>query len=53
MTFSMSQKYPFKSKNSVGSQKWYELIGFNYNSKFQNNRIKTDGNLKITRGNTA
>ena len=50
MTFSMSQKYPFKNKNSVGSQKWYELIGFNYNSRFQNNRVKTDGDLKIRGG---
>ncbi len=50
MTFSMSQKYPFKRKNSIGSQKWYELIGFNYNSKFQNDRNKTNGNLQIRGG---
>ncbi len=46
----MSQKYPFKRKNSVGSQKWYELIGFNYNSRFQNNRNKTNGDLKVRGG---
>ncbi len=50
LSFNMSQKYPFKRKNSVGSQKWYELIGFNYNAKFQNNRNKTDGNLQIRGG---
>ncbi len=50
LTFSMSQKYPFKSKNNVGAQKWYQLIGFNYNSRFQNVRNKTDGDLKVRAG---
>ncbi len=50
LRFSMSQKYPFKRKNSVGSQKWYEMIGFNYNATFQNNRNKSNGDLKIRGG---
>jgi lipopolysaccharide assembly outer membrane protein LptD (OstA) len=50
LTFNMSQKYPFKRKNAVGDQKWYELIGFNYNSQFQNNRNKIAGDLNIRGG---
>jgi len=47
LTFNMSQKYPFKKDITSGKQSWYELIGYNYNSQFQNNRNKTEGNLRI------
>lgn len=50
LTFTMPQKYPFKRKFSSGEQKWYELIGFNYNGQFQNNRNKQEGQLKIRGG---
>ena len=50
ITFNKSQTYPFKSENSVGEQKWYELIGFNYYSQFQNNRNKVDDHLDIRGG---
>ncbi|MDP3149207.1 MAG: putative LPS assembly protein LptD [Ignavibacteria bacterium] len=49
-SFSKSQMYPFKRKKVVGEQKWYELIGLNYNNQFQNNRIKVGGQLKIRGG---
>jgi len=49
-SFSKSQMYPFKSKKNSGEQKWYELIGLNYNNQFQNRRIKKDGQLAIRGG---
>ncbi|MFA6025742.1 MAG: putative LPS assembly protein LptD, partial [Ignavibacteriaceae bacterium] len=49
-SFSKSQMYPFKRKKVVGEQKWYELIGLNYNNQFQNRRIKQDGQLAIRGG---
>lgn len=50
ISFSKSQFYPFKRKNSVGEQSWYELIGFSYNSNAQNKRNKVAGDLKIRGG---
>jgi lipopolysaccharide assembly outer membrane protein LptD (OstA) len=47
LTFTMSQKYPFKKEVPSGKQQWYELVGYNFNSQFQNNRNKTSGDLKI------
>ncbi len=50
LSFNMSQKYPFRRKNAVGEQEWYELIGYNYSGQFQNTRNKTAGDLKIRGG---
>lgn len=50
ITFNKSQTYPFKRSGGVGDQKWYELIGFNYNSSLRNTRDKQDGQLKIKGG---
>jgi lipopolysaccharide assembly outer membrane protein LptD (OstA) len=50
VSFNMSQKYPFRSKTSSGNYKWYEMIGFNYSSQFQNNRNKTGSDLEIRGG---
>jgi lipopolysaccharide assembly outer membrane protein LptD (OstA) len=47
LSFSIPQSYPFKRKAAVGDPEWYELIGFNYNSQFQNNRNKKAGDLQI------
>ncbi len=49
-SFSKSQMYPFKRKKVVGEQKWYELIGLNYNNQFQNRRVKQNGQLAIRGG---
>ena len=49
-SFSMSQKYPFRSKTSGADNKWYELIGYTYSGTFQNNRNKIDDDLKIRGG---
>ncbi|MDO8548724.1 MAG: putative LPS assembly protein LptD [Ignavibacteria bacterium] len=49
-SFNMSQKYPFRSKTTSGDYDWYELIGFNYSSIFQNNRNKVGNDLKIRGG---
>ena len=49
-SFSMSQKYPFRGKESSGNYKWYELIGYNYSGLFQNNRNKTGDDLQIRGG---
>ncbi len=36
MTFSVTRLYPFKSKKSVGKEKWYQKIGMSYNFDMQN-----------------
>lgn len=36
ITFSMSTIYPFKHKNRVGKEKFYEKISFGYNTTLQN-----------------
>ncbi len=36
VTFSMSTIYPFKQKNRVGKEKFYEKISFGYNTTLQN-----------------
>ena len=36
VTFSMSTIYPFKQKNRVGKEKFYEKVSFGYNTSFQN-----------------
>ncbi|MCF8304994.1 MAG: LPS-assembly protein LptD [Ignavibacteriales bacterium] len=50
--FSKSQSYPFRKKGSAASadQKWYELIGYSYNSQFRNNRSKQNGVLNVRGG---
>jgi lipopolysaccharide assembly outer membrane protein LptD (OstA) len=50
VSFSMSQKYPFRGKGSAADYKWYELIGYNYSGRFQNNRNKSGGDLMIRAG---
>ncbi|HVO73052.1 MAG TPA: putative LPS assembly protein LptD [Ignavibacteriaceae bacterium] len=47
LAFTMSQKYPFKRAAGSGTQKWYELIGYSFNSQFENDRNKINGDLKI------
>lgn len=36
-SFNASTIYPFRSKTSTGKLKWYENVGFSYNSEFANN----------------
>ena len=36
VTFSMSTKYPFKRKNRVGKERFYEKISIGYNTTLQN-----------------
>lgn len=36
ISVSMSRIYPFKSKKSVGSDKWYEKISMSYSGEFRN-----------------
>ena len=50
LNFSMSQKYPFRSKNHVGEMKWYDLVGYSYNGQFENQRNKSGGHLSIRGG---
>jgi lipopolysaccharide assembly outer membrane protein LptD (OstA) len=43
ISFSRTQSYPFrfgKGSGVAGSQTWYELIGYTYNSQFLNRRTK-------------
>ncbi len=48
--FTVAQSYPFRKKNSIGDQKWYELIGYNYSGQFENTRNKANGDLTIHGG---
>jgi len=51
LRFSKQTFYPFRSdKSSRGDQRWYELIGMNYNGQFQNTRKKVAGDLSIRGG---
>ncbi|WP_194830997.1 putative LPS assembly protein LptD [Prolixibacter sp. SD074] len=43
MTVNMNRIYPFKSKQSIGKQKWYEKIGITYTADIQN---KTKSGMK-------
>ncbi len=36
VTLTMSQTYPFKRKNAVGDEKWYEKIRLSYSGQLQN-----------------
>ena len=36
VTFSVSRFYPFKQKNRVGKEKWYEKFSLGYNTALQN-----------------
>jgi len=36
LTFSVSKFYPFKLKNRVGKEKWFEKFSLSYNTTFQN-----------------
>ena len=42
LSFVHSQSYPFRSKNTSSTDlKWYELISYDYNAQFLNNRVKS------------
>lgn len=36
LTFSVSRIYPFKKKDRIGKEKWYEKFSFGYNTTLQN-----------------
>jgi hypothetical protein len=36
LTMTLSRIFPFKRKNAVGKERWYEKISMNYNSSLQN-----------------
>ncbi len=50
LTFNIPHQYPFKKEGTFGEQKWYELIGFDYNGQFLNQRNKSGGQLDIKGG---
>ncbi len=50
LTFSKNRAYPFRTSNNPADYKWYDLIGYSYTGQFQNNRVKTNGQLKIRGG---
>ncbi|MBK8193370.1 MAG: LPS-assembly protein LptD [Lewinellaceae bacterium] len=37
VTFTMQRIFPFKRKEALGKERWYEKISLTYNSKLQNN----------------
>ena len=36
LTLNMSKVFPFRRKEAVGAQRWYEKISLNYNAMFKN-----------------
>ena len=49
MAFNMNQIHPFKRKNSMGDQKWYEKIGLSYSGNFDNSvNTRTDSLLTLS-----
>ena len=42
LKLNMRQIYPFKKKERIGKEKWYEKIGVTYNSEFRNKLSATD-----------
>ncbi|MCL5029937.1 MAG: LPS-assembly protein LptD [Bacteroidetes bacterium] len=50
LTFNIPHQYPFKREGVFNEQKWYELVGFDYNGQFLNQRTKTGGQLDIKGG---
>lgn len=49
ITFTMSQKYPFRSSTGT-SQSFLETFGFSYSGSFENRRNRKDRELKIRGG---
>jgi lipopolysaccharide assembly outer membrane protein LptD (OstA) len=49
-TFNIPEKYPFRRSGIVNDQKWFELIGINYNGQFQNDRNLIGGQLSVRGG---
>lgn len=47
MAFNVSKIYPFKRKNAIGKQLWYEKIGFTYTGAF-NNSVSTKQDMLFT-----
>ena len=47
LSISMSRIYPFKRKNAVGKERWYEKIAMSYSGTFQNS-IRTKENKLLT-----
>jgi lipopolysaccharide assembly outer membrane protein LptD (OstA) len=50
LSFSIPQQYPFRRNGITSNLKWYEDIGVTYNSEFENEREKTNGDLSIIGG---
>lgn len=43
--FTVNRLEPFKRKNPVGNERWYEKIGFNYNTNLQSTISSADSTL--------
>ncbi|MDR3628437.1 MAG: putative LPS assembly protein LptD [Ignavibacteriaceae bacterium] len=50
LSFSIPQQYPFRRNGVFNDLKWYEMLGFNYNGLFENERNKTNGDLSVRGG---
>ncbi|MGB0918833.1 MAG: putative LPS assembly protein LptD, partial [Flavobacteriales bacterium] len=49
IAFNIQRIYPFKRKNQVGKQRWYEKIGVSYSMRMEN-RVTTADSTFFTRG---
>jgi len=48
IAFNVQRVYPFKRKNQIGKQRWYEKIGFSYSMRTEN-RLTTADSTFFTR----
>jgi hypothetical protein len=49
IAFNVQRFYPFKRKNQIGKQRWYEKIGVSYSLRMEN-RVSTIDSTFFTRG---
>ena len=49
ISFNIQRIYPFKRKNQIGKQRWYEKIGVSYSLRMEN-RVTTTDSTFFTRG---
>ena len=49
IAFNIQRIYPFKRKNQIGKQRWYEKIGISYSLRMEN-RVTTTDSTFFTRG---
>ncbi len=45
LNLTMNRRYPFKRKNAIGKEKWYEKLSVSYNGRFSNSIVAKEYDL--------